>query len=276
MALNVDRVGLTVGPETFSYDADDVILYALGVGAEEDGLDYVYEKNLQVLPGFATVAGKAGRKLGINKHMNISYEKLLHGENRIEVYRPLPANLTFAATNSVVAIYDKGKGAVVVTEMEALDESGERVFKNISHAFVRGEGGFGGERGPSGPKNEPPKGAPDHVVELKTGEHQAALYRLNGDKNLLHIDPDFAKKAGFDKPILHGLCTYGIVCRAIVKECCGGDPTKLNVYDARFAGVVFPGDTLRTEIWNAGVGEAVFQTKVADRLVLSQGKAEFE
>lgn len=274
MALNLDKVGLVLGPETVEYDQDDVILYALGVGVPHDQLQFLYEKNLQVLPSFAVIPV---RHPGLNTvgPLNISYEKLLHGENRIELSAPLPPKARLSATNRVVAIYDKGKSAVVVTEMEArLADTGKLLFKNISSAFVRGEGGFGGDRGPSEPKNVPPDRAPDAVIRQKTQLNQAQIYRLSGDKNILHVDPEFAQKAGFKAPILHGLCTYGHVCRAVMEAFCGNDPARIKAYEVRFAGVVYPGEELTTEMWKVG-DKIVLRTKVTDdRIVISNAAVE--
>lgn len=275
MALNIDKVGLVLGPETVEYDQDDVILYALGVGVPHDQLQFLYEKGLQVLPSFAVIPV---RHPGLNTvgPLNISYEKLLHGENRIELFGPLPPKARLSATNRVVAIYDKGKSAVVVTEMEArLADTGKLLFKNISSAFVRGEGGFGGDRGPSEPKNVPPDRAPDAVIRQKTQLNQAQIYRLSGDKNILHVDPEFAQKAGFKAPILHGLCTYGHVCRAVMEAFCGNDPARVRAYEVRFAGVVYPGEELTTEMWKVDAKTIVLRTKITDdRIVISNAAVE--
>lgn len=268
MAINLDAVGKVFGPATVEYDRDDVILYALAIGAEPDELDFVYEKDLKVLPTFAVIPVR-DKRLNSTDALNLDYTKLLHGENRVEIFKPLPAQARLTATNTVKAIYDKGKGAVVVTEIEARDEAGDLVFKNIPSVFVRGEGGFGGDRGPSGEKNVPPDRAPDATATMRTGAGQAQLYRLCGDKNILHVDPDFARLAGFDRPILHGLCTYGIVARAVLKNLLGNDPARVKAYEARFAGVVFPGDELRVEMWKVEADRIVVRTSVGDRVVLA-------
>ncbi len=273
MALNLNAVGQVIGPETFEYDEDDVILYALGIGAGPDELQYVYEKGLKVIPTFAVVAARGGR-LSPLKLLNADLTRLLHGENRVEVYRPLPPRLRFSAACTVKAIYDKGKGAVVVSEIEGKDESGGPLFKNISSSFIRGEGGFGGERGPSGPKNLPPERPPDVTVVLPTRPDQAALYRLSGDKNPLHVDPEFARRSGFERPILHGLCTYGHVARAVIRACCDNDADRLGALEVRFAEVVYPGETLTTDVWRVEPKRVVLQTRVDDRLVISHAAAE--
>lgn len=274
MVLNLDAVGTVLGPETFEYDEDRVILYALGIGVPPEELEFLYERGLKVIPTFSVVTTRLGN-LGTYDLLNISLTKLLHGENRIEVYQPLPPRARFTATNTVKAIYDKGKGAVVITEIEAKDEAGKPLFKNISSSFVRGEGGFGGDRGPTGPRNEPPARPPDKTVTFKTAENQAQIYRLSGDKNPLHVDPEFARQAGFERPILHGLCTYGHVGRAVMKACAGNDPARLRMLEVRFSDVVYPGQSITTEIWDGGGGKLILQAKTEDgRKVISNGAAE--
>ncbi|MCH7960615.1 MAG: MaoC family dehydratase N-terminal domain-containing protein [Candidatus Hydrogenedentes bacterium] len=272
MALNLDAVGTVLGPAEFEYNEDDVILYAIGVGVEPDELEFVYENMLKVLPTFAVIPAR-GPALNTAKLVEIDYTKLLHGENRIEVYKPLPPHAKFTATATVKAIYDKGKGAVVVTELEAKDELGDLLYKNISSAFVRGAGGWGGERGPSGPKNVPPDREPDAVVSMTTRKDQAHLYRLCGDKNLLHIDPEFAKSSGFEEPILHGLCTYGHVGRAVLKTYCDNEPAKMKAFEVRFSGVVYPGDTITTEMWKVADDKIILRAKTDDDNIVISGAA---
>jgi acyl dehydratase len=160
----------------------------------------------------------------------------------------------------VTGVYDKGKGALLVVEAETKDEQGELLFANTAGVFVRGAGGFGGERGPEA-GNKPPDRAPDRSVEMQTLPIQAAIYRLSGDRNPLHIDPAFAKMAGYDAPILHGLCTYGHVGRAALSEYCDNDPARMAGLEVRFSGVVFPGDKIITEMWDEGGGRIVLQAK---------------
>ncbi len=274
MAINLSAVGQMLGPDTFEYDEDDVILYALAIGAELDELQFIYEKGLKVLPSFAVIPVRGG-KLNSSSLLKLDFTKLLHGENRIELFKPLPSRAKITATSTIKAIYDKGKGAVVVSEVEARDEKGELLFKNIPSIFVRGEGGFGGDRGPSGPKNEPPDRKPDAVVSMKTRENQAQLYRLCGDKNILHVDPAFAKLAGFDRPILHGLCTYGHCCRAVLKSFCGNEPSRMKAFEVRFSGVVFPGETITTEMWKVAEDKIVFRASTREgNYVVSNAAAE--
>ncbi|WP_419994542.1 MaoC/PaaZ C-terminal domain-containing protein [Streptomyces boninensis] len=241
-----------------AWNHKDVQLYHLGVGAgalpgtatDAAELRYTLENKLHVLPSFATVAG--GGLAGAGSSLNapgieVDLAALLHAGQRIEIHRPLPVNGEAVQTSRVAAVYDKGKAAVLVLRSEIADADGP-LWTSDSQVFVRGEGGFGGERGPSA-RVETPDREPDHTVERAIREDQALLYRLSGDWNPLHADPDFAKLAGFDKPILHGLCSYGIALKAAVDTTLAGDVTRVRSYQTRFAGVVFPGETLRIRLW---------------------------
>jgi acyl dehydratase len=219
-------------------------------------LEYTYEKNLKVLPSFVVVAGGRRRAVAGGGGLSLpgiefNMAQLLHGEQDIEIHQTLPTSAKTRSRGRVAEVFDKGKAALVVTEYESLDEAGELLFTTRASLFIRGEGGFGG---PSGPKvgNIPPERDPDGVVESATLPQQALLYRLSGDKNPLHADPDFAKMAGFDQPIIHGLCSYGVACKAIVDDVLGGDPTRVARYQARFAGIAFPGETYLTSYWEEG------------------------
>jgi Acyl dehydratase len=271
--MPIDRekaLGADLGETTGSYGPDDVILYHLGIGAgfratDAKELEYTYEKNLKVLPSFSVVASsgmtararreKSGdesrqqRTVGLGNVPGLSFNPalLLHGEQDIQIHRPLPTAAEFTTRGRVAEIYDKGKAALVVVEYASRDAQGP-LFTNRMSLFLRGEGGFGGPSGPA-PSNTRPDRAPDGTVDSATLPQQALLYRLNGDKNPLHADPEFAARGGFDKPILHGLCSFGIVCKAIVDSALGGDPTRVARYSVRFAGVAFPGETLRTSWW---------------------------
>jgi len=245
-------------PSESSYTQDDVILYHLGIGAgapdqtDPAELEYTYEKNLKVLPSFGVcpVFGAMGGAMNA-PGLAFNPAMLLHGEQDITVHRPLPVAADLESTSRIADIYDKGKMAVVVMEVETKEKGGEPLFTNRFVLALRGEGGFGGEPGPP-PGNVAPEREPDHVVETPTLPQQALLYRLSGDKNPLHADPEFAKMGGFDKPILHGLCSYGIVCKAAVDHALGGDVTRVARYEARFRGVFFPGETMVTKLWNEG------------------------
>ncbi|MEO3930601.1 MaoC/PaaZ C-terminal domain-containing protein [Micromonosporaceae bacterium B7E4] len=256
MPIDVNRlVGARLPDSTYSWDADQAILYHLGVGAGADPTDaaqlrYTYEQGLTVLPTFAVipafgvVAGLAGLD-----GFAIDHTRLLHGEQRLILHTPVRPADTVRTTGRVTAVLDKGSGAVVVVETESRSTVDQQLcFTNVFSSFIRGEGGFGGDRGRRAPVSEP-EGPPDLTVERATLPQQALLYRLCGDKNPIHADPALAAAAGFDRPILHGLCTYGIVCQTVVDEMLGGDVTRVVSYDARFAGVVYPGETLVVQMW---------------------------
>jgi acyl dehydratase len=250
-------LGAKFAPSTSSYEPDDVILYHLGVGAgvpptDANELEYCYEKNLKVLPSFGVIPvfSSMGASLFNVEGLKFNPALLLHGEQDIEIHRPLPTQAKLESQVRIAGIYDKGKAALVVLEVKT-GEGGSRLFTNRFSLFLRGEGGFGGESGPKA-GNEAPARAPDLTVETPTLPQQALLYRLSGDKNPLHADPEFAKMGGFDRPILHGLCSFGIVCKAAVDRALGGDVAKVARYQARFAGVFFPGETMVTSVWREG------------------------
>jgi len=277
MALKFDLLGEKSEPTSFSYTEDDVMLYALGIGAKvEDELNFLYEKDLKVFPTFAVVPLTVeGWDYPARIGMNMFH--VLHGEQKIELNGPIPPKGTFVSTRTMDAIYDKGDaGAVAHTSVETLDENGNLLFVNRSVIFDRSAGNFGGDRGPKSEKFVPPDGKnPDFHVEYATSPDQAALYRLSGDKNPLHIEPEFAEMGGLDRPILHGLCTFGYAGRAILHSLCGSDPARLKSFSVRFTGVVFPGETLVTEGWEMESGTYVVQTKTGDgRLVLGNAKVE--
>jgi|SRR5581483_3707093 len=272
MPLNHDAVGAKSEPGERSWDSKDAILYALGVGCGVDDLAFTTENTQgvqqQVLPTFGVVLPVGGRgawdALG-----EVNWTMLVHGEQAIELHQPIPVQGTCRSVTTVTGIYDKGSGALVVTETESVDAStGAPLFTTRSAAFIRGEGGWGGDRGPSGGRPTPPEREPDHVVRYQTSRDQALLYRLSGDRNPLHSDPAFAKAAGFDTPILHGLCTYGFTGRALLSALCGNDPARFKSMEARFSSPVFPGDELTISIWVTGDGEAVFQTRRPGEVVV--------
>ncbi|CAL9586438.1 MaoC/PaaZ C-terminal domain-containing protein [Streptomyces sp. enrichment culture] len=248
---------LAAEPRTgeITWDHKDVQLYHLGIGAgrpatDPDELRYTLESRLHVLPSFATVAGNGspGVISGLSMPgIDVDLARVLHGGQSIEVHRPIPVRGTATATGRIAAVHDKGTAAVLVMRTEVADADGP-LWTSDARIFVRGEGGWGGDRGPSG-RLDPPAGEPDRTVERTVREDQALLYRLSGDWNPLHADPDFAERAGFDRPILHGLCTYGMTLKAVVDTLLDGDVTRVRGYRARFAGVVFPGETLRVRMW---------------------------
>jgi len=259
MPIDLEKArGAKLASTTGEWGQDQVILYHLGIGAgyrkptDPKELEYTYEKNLKVLPSYGVIPvfGAVGGMAGV-PGIQINFALVLHGEQDIEIHRPIPASARIESTGHIAGIYDKGKAALIVIEVETKEAGGAKLFTNRFSIFARGEGGFGGDSGPKA-GNEAPTRKPDAVVESPTLPHQALLYRLSGDKNPLHADPDFAKLGGFDKPILHGLCSFGIVCKAVVDELLGGDVTKVARYQVRFAGVVFPGETIETSMWREG------------------------
>lgn len=239
-----------------AWDHKDVQLYHLGLGAGTPATDpgelrYTLESRLHVLPSFATVAGAGTAVVGglSAPGIEVDLAHVLHGGQSIELHRPIPVRGEAVQTSGVQAVYDKGKAAVIVLRSETTDADGP-LWTSDTQIFLRGEGGFGGERGPSA-RTERPTGAPDTEELRQVREDQALLYRLSGDWNPLHADPDFAKLAGFDRPILHGLCSYGMTLKAVVDTVLGGDVTRVGAYSTRFAGVVFPGETLRLRMWKS-------------------------
>jgi len=264
MPVNLDIIGKKLDASVYEYSEKDVILYALGVGCGPGHLQFVYEQDLKVLPTFAVIPAFPAL-FAMGSTMQVNPMMVLHGEQRIELYGPIPTSGKLTTTPTVTAIYDKIKGALVVTETETVDAKGKRLFKNVFGAFARGEGGFGGDRGPSGQRNVPPDRKPDKVVEMKTLPQQALIYRLSGDMNPLHADPNFAKMGGFETPILHGLCTFGHVGRAVLEGFGGNDPARLKDFEVRFAGVVYPGETIVTEMWGENAGRIIVQARTRER-----------
>jgi acyl dehydratase len=261
-------LGASIGGGEYTWTKDDVILYHLGVGAgvpatDEGELEYTYEKNLKVLPSFGVIPvfGSMGG-MGAVKGLTFNFAMLLHGEQEIILHKPIPPEATITSEGKVAELWDKGKACLCVLEIESkLD--GEPLFTNRFSLFLRGEGGFGGESGPKA-GNVAPDRAPDGQIESTTLPQQALIYRLSGDKNPLHADPEFAKMAGFDTPIIHGLCSYGVVCKAVVDEVLGGDTDKVARYAARFRGVGYPGETYVTSYWKEG-NQILIQSKSKER-----------
>ena len=285
MPINPDAVGSRGEPAEHSWSSKDALLYALGVGAGTDELAFTTENTndvpQRVLPTMAVVLGAGG--FGAMANIGtFNPAMLVHGEQSIELLGEIPVKGTVSTVGEITGIYDKGKGAVIATEsVSTLVETGAPLFKTRISIFIRGEGGWGGDRGPSGPQNVPPEREPDHVVTYPTRVDQALIYRLSGDRNPLHSDPSFAAMGGFDKPILHGLCTYGFTGRALLHAICEGDPARFARMDGRFSSPVFPGEDLTIKAWltgDAGDGAqaAVFQTCGGDgRVVLDAGLFHF-
>jgi acyl dehydratase len=280
MPINPDAVGTTSAPAETSWTSKDGLLYAVGVGAGQDPLDradlpFVTENSMDVtqriLPTFAVVLPNVAGAFGSIGSFNPAM--LVHGEERIVLHREIPVEGTVSTVAEITAIWDKGSGAVVeVTSRSTLVADGAPLFDVVMAAFIRGEGGWGGDRGPSGPRNVPPESAPDARVTMTTRPEQALIYRLSGDRNPLHSDPSFAALAGFDRPILHGLCTYGFTGRALLRELCDADPARFRSMEGRFSSPVVPGEELTVEMWRTGDGSAVFRTLGGDgRVVIDSG-----
>lgn len=268
MALDLSLVGQTSAPTSFSYTWKDAVLYALGIGAKKDELDYLYEgKGPLVVPSFAVVP-MFQPMLERVQATGGDLAMVVHGAQTVRVFAPLPPAATFSITASIRGIYDMRKFAVVLVDTEGNDETGKKMFATTSQIIFRGAGGFGGEPPPKEPKEiEIPKGqAPDFSIEEKTTPEQALLYRLSGDLNPLHADPEFAAKVGFEQgPILHGLCTYGFMIRHVVKGVCGGNAAKITGFEARFRKPVWPGDTLVTDGWKVAPGKIALSVRVKER-----------
>jgi acyl dehydratase len=265
------------------YAKRDTMLYALGLGVGGDPLDdaelrYVYEKDLVALPTMAAVICTPGFWL-MQDGTGVDWKRVLHAEQSVEIHRPLASAGSITARTTVDEIIDKGegRGAIIYQRRELIDaDTGEAIATVRQSSFARGDGGFGGPTGPLRPTHPIPEAAADIVVDVPTRRDLALLYRLNGDYNPLHADPDVARAAGFERPILHGLCTFGIAGRAVVRALCGEEASRLRRIDARFSAPVLPGDTLSIEMWRPGAdGLASFRCRVRERdaVVLNNGLA---
>src|SRR5829696_410107 len=287
MPIDPNAIGVRTEPRLFEWTDRDTLLYALGVGAVFQNLAFTTENShdtpQQVLPTYAVIAClpfAAAGKIG-----SFNFAMLLHGSQAIRLFQPLPPAGKLSVVAEVTDIQDKGEGknAIVMLKATGTDpDTSELVAETLTTAVIRGEGGFGGQPGQRPVAPEIPDREPDARVALPTREDQAPIYRLSGDRNPLHSDPWFARElAGFPKPILHGLCTYGVAGRALVGELGGGDATKVTAIASRFTSPVFPGETLTTSIWRTAAGRAVFRTEAAGRdgsdarLVLEDGVAEY-
>ena len=277
MPIDPSAIGQQGGPVTRKWTSKDALLYAVGVGAGTDELSFTTENSKdipqRVLPTFAVIIGGGGAPF--DKVGSFNPAMLVHGEEGIELLDEIPPEGEIESVGTVSAIWDKGKGAVVeMTSESTLVATGKLLLRTRMSAFIRGEGGFGGERGPSATL-EIPQRDPDHQVEYATTQDQALLYRLSGDRNPLHSDPSFAQMGGFDRPILHGLCTYGFTGRALLHTLCGGDPARFKSMDGRFSKPVYPGDSLHVAMWVDG-NECLFQTRnQAGDVVFDQGRMTF-
>ena len=260
----------------------DTMLYALGIGLGADPCDpkqlkYVYEQNLQALPTMAITLGYPG-PWHANSGTGITRTKSVQGEQGFTILRPLPVEAAVVGAIKVVGVIDKGadKGALVMIEGTVRDQATrEAICTWTSTIFCRADGGFGGPTGPVKPQHAIPERAPDAVCDLPTLPQAGLIYRLSGDYNPLHVDPEYARKAGFKAPILHGRCTFGIAGHAILRTCCGYDASRFKSMEGRFSSPVYPGETIRTEIWRDG-NVVSFRSSVPERnvTVLANGRAE--
>ncbi|MGH9115776.1 MAG: MaoC/PaaZ C-terminal domain-containing protein [Acidimicrobiales bacterium] len=282
MPINPDAVGYTSEPRESSWDSKDCLLYALGVGAgvtDPTGFELEFTtENTQgvtqkVLPTFPVVV--PGGTGAFAKIGSFNPAMLVHGEQSVELHATLPVAGTVSSVTTVTGIYDKGSGAVVTNRTVATDHStGSPLWTTTSAAFLRGEGGWGGDRGPSNRVAIPERPA-DHVVTYPTRPDQALLYRLSGDRNPLHSDPEFAARGGFDKPILHGLCTFGFTGRALLHALCASDPARFVSMAGRFSRPVFPGEALAVSMWTDSAGSALFRTATPGGVVIDAGHFQF-
>jgi acyl dehydratase len=269
--------------QKYAYTDREVMLYAYGIGMGADPMDenelaYVNEgtltpRPLKVVPTFASVAawGAGPGEMNLNRVM------VVDGERDITFHKPLPGAAKITADSTVLDVFDKGKdkGAVIRHQTVLKDENGEKLATLVASRFARGDGGFGGPQRPSPVPHTLPERAPDVVCDLPTRPEMALLYRWNADMNPLHSHPDVAVKAGFPRPILHGLATFGVAGHAILKEMCGYDPARFTAIAGRFSAPVYPGETIRTEMWRDGTIVS-FRARLMERdvVVLNNGKAE--
>ncbi|HMK33671.1 MAG TPA: SDR family NAD(P)-dependent oxidoreductase [Desulfomonilaceae bacterium] len=277
MALNLDSIGKKIGPVTRDYAWKDVVLYALGVGAGFDDLDYCYENRLKVIPSFSIGAVfEFLAEVGMSSGANLA--GILHGEQDIIFHNPIPVEGTLSTEGAITHIYDKGaeKGALVVAEADTYHSNGQKLFTNIFTLFCRKDGGFGGPDAPREAVDFPDR--PADYEELDAPSlNQPLIYRLSGDIFQLHVDPAFAMASGFDKPIMHGLCTHGYACRAVIKNLFPGEPERMKRFRNRFSRTIYPGVPIKTEIWTIQEGKAVFRTVNVEtgEVVIDKGIVEW-
>jgi acyl dehydratase len=283
MTIVYDKLmALEIPPVEQAYEPKDCMLYALGVGlghdpTNEDELAFVYEKKLKVLPTMATVIGHSG-SLARNPNAGIDWVKVVNGEQSFTLHRPLDASDVIVGHTRLVEVIDKGagKGALLLTERKITDKkTGEAIATVAQTIFCRGDGGFGGPPRDAPPPHPIPERKPDAVCDLGTRPEMALIYRLSGDYNPLHAEPAFAKAAGFERPILHGLGTFGVSGHAVLKTICGYDPARVTAFAGRFSAPVYPGETIRTEMWRDG-HVVSFRARVVERdvIAINNGRAE--
>jgi acyl dehydratase len=275
-------MALDIPPVEHAYGPKDCMLYALGLGfgqdpMNEDELAFVYEKHLKVLPTFALVQGYTPYWLR-NPASGVNWTKVVHGEQGLTLHRPVAGQGTVIGQTRVVEVIDKGegKGALVYSQRKITDkQSGDLLATLTQTTFCRGDGGFGGPPRTAPAPHALPERAPDFTIDLPTRPEMALVYRLSGDVNPLHAEPEFAKAAGFPRPILHGLATFGVAGHALLKTVCGYEPARLTAMAGRFSAPVYPGETIRTEIWRDG-GVLSFRARVVERdvVAINNGRAE--
>ena len=277
MPINPDAVGTTGKATKRSWTSKDALLYAVGVGAGTGELPFTTENTKdtpqRVLPTFAVIIGGGG--IPMDKVGSFNPALMVHGEQGIELYDEIPADGEIESVGECTAIWDKGSAAVLEFESTSTNlATGKPLLKTRTLLFCRGEGGWGGDRGPS-EKNEFPDRAPDHQVTYETREDQALTYRLSGDRNPLHSDPSFAAMGGFEKPILHGLCSWGFTGRALLHTLCAGDPARFKSMNSRFSKPVIPGDSLTINMWVDGNTALFKTTNQHGDTVIDQGVFKF-
>ncbi|MGD9350753.1 MAG: SDR family NAD(P)-dependent oxidoreductase [Desulfobacterales bacterium] len=277
MALNQEAIGKKIGPYTKDYTWKDTVLYALGVGAGFDDLDYCYEKDLKVIPSFA-ITTAYDLMPALASASNINLAGILHGEHEIIFHNPIPPEGMLSTAGAITHYYDKGKdkGALIVAEFETHHANGDKLFTSIATVFARLDGGFGGE---DAPKKQIlfPEREPDMVVDARPTVDQPLIFRLSGDTFQLHVDREFAKMAGFERPIMHGLCTHGYACRALIEKLVPGEPQKVRRLDCRFKRPLYPGVPIKTLIWQIDNGRALWRVINAEsgEVVIDNGVFEY-
>ncbi len=283
MPLDADKLMVLKIPAVEqSYGPKDCMLYALGLGFGQDPLNadelaFVYEKNLKVLPTFAVMQGYAAYWLR-RPEIGVTWAKVVHGEQGFVLHQPVAPQGTVIGRTRILDVVDKGagKGALIYSERTISDKASGRLLATLKQTtFCRGDGGFGGPKRETAPPHAIPKRAPDLTCDLPTRPEMALIYRLSGDVNALHVDPEFAKAAGFPRPVLHGLATFEVAGHALLKTVCGYDPARLTAMAGRFSAPVFPGETIRTEFWRDG-DVVSFRARVVERdaIAVDHGRAE--
>lgn len=277
MALNMDALGKKIGPLTREYSWKDVVLYALAVGAGSSELEFCYEKNLKVIPTFA-LATTFDYFWCLARESNINLSGILHGEHEMIFHETIPHDGVFVTEGTITRYYDKGKdrGALVIGESDTFDSKGAKLFTNIYTLFARYDGGFGSEPAPKKRVTYPDK-SPDFAVDALPSPDQHLLYRLTGDYFELHVDPQFAQRSGFERPIMHGACFFGFGCRGLIRKLVPGQPEKIKRLSCRFSRPLYPGVPIRTLIWETGQGKALWRIVNAEsgETVIDNGEMEY-